>query len=59
MKVNEPATAQLINNMGQVLYSEALEDVTSIETSHLASGMYQVLLTGEGGTKEIESVIVK
>lgn len=58
VKSNQPATAQLINNMGQILHEQSIENYGSFETSHLASGMYQVLLTGEDGTKEIESILV-
>ncbi|XOV66689.1 MAG: T9SS type A sorting domain-containing protein [Fluviicola sp.] len=58
VKSNQPATIQLINNMGQVFFNEITEGKVSFETSHLAAGMYQVVLLGEDGTKELESIMV-
>ncbi len=58
VKVNQPTSVQLMNNMGQVLYSTNVEETTTIETSHLAAGMYQVLVTGNDGLKEVESILV-
>ena len=55
---NQPATVQLINNMGQVLRSHFIEDLHSFETSNLAAGLYQVVVIAEEGTREVQSIMV-
>lgn len=59
VKMNQPATVQLVNNMGQILLTDASDDSLSFETSQLAAGMYQLVLTGADGTKEVESIMVR
>ncbi|MCR9171842.1 MAG: hypothetical protein NXI10_05080 [bacterium] len=59
VKTNQPAKVQLINNMGQILYAVVSEDLIQFETSHLAAGLYQVLVTGTNGLKEVESIMVR
>jgi len=55
---NHLVTVQLVNNKGQVLLSGTSEEFMNFESSQFAKGLYQVVLTGADGTKEMESVMV-
>ncbi len=60
INVNETCEAYLINMMGQrVTDSVKILDSKCIQTSGLAPGMYQLLLVGTSGKKELHQIMVQ
>lgn len=59
VKTNQPVTVQLMNTMGRILQTAVSEDLIQFETGQLAAGMYQILVSGEDGSKEVESIMVQ
>lgn len=59
INVNEYCSAYMINMMGQNVTSEVMiQDSKSMPLSNLATGMYQLVITGITGKKEVHQVMI-
>lgn len=59
INVNEPCQARIINMMGQKAYTETtIQGSETLQLSNLASGMYQLLIIGNTGKREIHQIMI-
>jgi len=55
IEVTCPTTVQVLNALGQLVISQAVEGNSEISTAHLSSGMYTVLAEGYKATSLVVS----